>query len=109
MSGLFNEPHPYTKGLIASVPGLGKAGEKLGGIKEASPLDLPARFPSTVQHAREICRIHEPELVRVGMDGCALATCIMIGIGKSRNPIASIKGDWMQRSMLEIKILNIFP
>jgi oligopeptide/dipeptide ABC transporter ATP-binding protein len=71
VSGLFNEPmHPYTKGLIASVPGLGKAGEKLGGIKgePPSPLDLPGgcRFHPRCEHAREICRIHEPELVRVG-------------------------------------------
>ena len=71
VSGLFNEPmHPYTKGLIASVPGLGKAGEKLGGIKgePPSPLDLPGgcSFHPRCEHAREICRIHEPELVRVG-------------------------------------------
>lgn len=71
VSGLFNEPmHPYTKGLIASVPGLGKAGEKLGGIKgePPSPLDLPGGcgFHPRCEHAREICRIHEPELVRVG-------------------------------------------
>ncbi|HOC08842.1 MAG TPA: ABC transporter ATP-binding protein [Bacillota bacterium] len=71
VSGLFNEPmHPYTKGLIASVPGLGMAGEKLGGIKgePPSPLDLPGgcSFHPRCEHAREICRIHEPELVRVG-------------------------------------------
>ncbi len=53
VSGLFNEPmHPYTKGLIASVPGLGMAGEKLGGIKGEPPAPAPSRrlqFPSTVR------------------------------------------------------------
>ena len=69
--GLFNEPlHPYTKGLIASVPGLNKSGKKLGGIKgePPNPFDFPGgcRFHPRCEYAREICRIREPELVRVG-------------------------------------------
>lgn len=78
--GLFNEPmHPYTKGLIASVPGLNKAGNKLGGIKgePPNPFDLPGgcRFHPRCEYAREICRIREPELVRVG-DG-RLCACYL--------------------------------
>ena len=69
--GLFKEPmHPYTKGLVASVPGPGAAGKKLGGIKGEPPnhFDLPGgcRFHPRCDYARELCRIREPEPVRVG-------------------------------------------
>jgi peptide/nickel transport system ATP-binding protein/oligopeptide transport system ATP-binding protein len=69
--GLFKEPmHPYTKGLVASVPGPGAAGKKLGGIKgePPNPFDLPGgcRFHPRCDYARELCRIREPEPVRVG-------------------------------------------
>ncbi len=69
--GLFKEPmHPYTRGLVASVPGPGAVGKKLGGIKgePPNPFDLPGgcRFHPRCEYAREICRIREPDLVKVG-------------------------------------------
>ena len=69
--GMFKSPkHPYTMGLLGSVPGLKQTGEKLGGIKGEPPnlFDLPGgcRFHPRCEYAANICRIREPGLVNLG-------------------------------------------
>lgn len=69
---LFADPkHPYTQGLIASVPVLGRVREKLAVIPGNVPnlIDLPpgcrfaSRCQARVEHDLEICTRVEPDLV----------------------------------------------
>ncbi len=72
---LFDNPlHPYTQGLIASIPVLGKVTEQLDVIPGSVPnlVNLPAgcrfapRCRSRVQYNLEICTEIEPELGDIG-------------------------------------------
>jgi len=69
---LFGEPiHPYTKGLMGSIPMLGKVTDKLDVIPGSVPnlIDLPPgcrfapRCRARVEHRLEICTSQEPDLV----------------------------------------------
>ncbi len=69
---LFQEPlHPYTKGLIASVPILGKVKEELEVIPGSVPnlIDLPegckfaSRCRARIDNNLEICLEQEPDLI----------------------------------------------
>lgn len=69
---LFEEPiHPYTNGLMGSIPMLGKVTEKLDVIPGSVPnlIDLPPgcrfapRCRARVEHRLEICTVQEPDLV----------------------------------------------
>ena len=71
---LFAEPlHPYTLGLIASIPILGKITERLDVIPGSVPnlVDLPkgcnfaSRCRSRVEHELSICDEEEPGLINV--------------------------------------------
>ena len=71
---LFAEPlHPYTLGLIASIPILGKITERLDVIPGSVPnlVDLPkgckfaSRCRSRVEHELSICDEKEPDLINV--------------------------------------------
>ncbi|MBU1661857.1 MAG: ABC transporter ATP-binding protein [Chloroflexi bacterium] len=71
---LFKEPlHPYTQGLIASVPVLGQVKEKLAVIPGSVPnlVDMPPgcrfapRCQSRQEHNLEICAQVEPDLVSI--------------------------------------------
>jgi len=71
---LFNNPmHPYTKGLIGSIPILGQLTDMLDTIPGIVPslIDLPpgCRFASRcvarVQNELEICTQQEPQLLKV--------------------------------------------
>ena len=68
---LFDEPlHPYTQGLIGSIPVLGEIKEKLDVIPGSVPnlVNLPPgcrfapRCQARVKHALDICTKQEPEL-----------------------------------------------
>ena len=68
---LFQEPlHPYSKGLIGSVPILGKVKEELEVIPGSVPnlIELPEgckfapRCQARIENRLEICRIQEPDL-----------------------------------------------
>lgn len=66
---IFNEPlHPYTKGLIDSIPVVGRAKE-LTGIAGVVPdlVDPPSgcRFHPRCKHAFEKCNVELPELVQI--------------------------------------------
>ncbi|WP_366161169.1 ABC transporter ATP-binding protein [Bacillus infantis] len=68
---LFGSPkHPYTKGLLDSVPRLGVKKEKLGSIPGLvpSPDKMPqgCRFYDRCGMAMEICRTNMPEIKDVG-------------------------------------------
>lgn len=69
---LFQEPlHPYTRGLIASVPILGKVKEELEVIPGSVPnlIDLPegckfaSRCKARIENDLEICLEQEPDLI----------------------------------------------
>jgi oligopeptide/dipeptide ABC transporter ATP-binding protein len=80
---LFAEPrHPYTQGLIGSIPVLGVVKDKLDVIPGAVPnlINLPVgcrfapRCRSRVQHNLEICTQRLPELRELRSDATAAAT-----------------------------------
>ncbi|HEY3314668.1 MAG TPA: ABC transporter ATP-binding protein [Bacillota bacterium] len=67
---LFKEPlHPYTQGLLASIPGLEAAAGPLYAIEGTVPslLDLPpgCRFADRCPKVMEICRTKPPALTRL--------------------------------------------
>ena len=67
---IFSRPlHPYTVGLLKSIPGYGGIGEKLEAIPGIvpSPLNLPdgCRFSDRCSRADDGCRLREPELREV--------------------------------------------
>ncbi|MGI9641362.1 MAG: ABC transporter ATP-binding protein [Acidimicrobiia bacterium] len=71
---IFKEPkHPYTKGLIASIPVLGHLTDELETIPGVVPnlIDLPpgcrfaARCTARVENNLEICQQQEPDLMQV--------------------------------------------
>ena len=72
---LFDRPlHPYTQGLIASIPILGKVMDRLEVIPGSVPnlIDLPpgcrfaARCQARVKHSLSICTELEPDLEEAG-------------------------------------------
>lgn len=74
---LFAEPmHPYTQGLIASVPVLGKVKDRLAVIPGVVPnlVNLPpgckfaSRCEARVEYELEICREVEPNLIPTRFD-----------------------------------------
>ena len=67
---IFSRPlHPYTVGLLKSIPGYGGIGEKLEAIPGIvpSPLNLPdgCRFSDRCARVEDGCRTGEPELREV--------------------------------------------
>lgn len=75
---LFKHPsHPYTQGLIASVPKLGSGVKVLpsipGSVPDLSMLPKGCRFEPRCKYAQDRCREEEPELFDVG--GCQKCRC----------------------------------
>ncbi len=67
---LFDEPkHPYTQGLLASIPVLGEIKDKLAVIPGSVPSlrNLPpgCRFANRCPYVMDICRTEEPGLIRL--------------------------------------------
>ena len=73
---LFSAPkHPYTHGLIASVPKLGSGVESLpsipGSVPDLSVMPKGCKFAPRCKYATDICREKEPELMTVeGIHKC---------------------------------------
>jgi peptide/nickel transport system ATP-binding protein len=68
---IFKDPkHPYTKGLLTSIPKLGHKTEYLPTIEGQVPslYNLPkgCRFQDRCPHVMDKCRVNEPELKDVG-------------------------------------------
>ncbi|MGW5691763.1 ABC transporter ATP-binding protein [Streptomyces asiaticus] len=73
---LYRRPaHPYTRGLLDSVPRVDHRGERLYAIKGAppSPLALPPGCPfhPRCPRAQEVCRVERPPLYEVTEDAGA--------------------------------------
>lgn len=78
VSSLFRKPlHPYTEGLLSSIPRLDGSKERLHTIEGVvpNPLQMPkgCRFNPRCPYAMDICRLQEPPLVKVGENH--LAAC----------------------------------
>ena len=68
---LFRDPkHPYTRGLLGSLPKLHEKQDRLQTIEGVvpSPFDMPTgcRFHPRCEFARDICSAEQPELLDVG-------------------------------------------
>lgn len=68
---LFSNPlHPYTKGLIASVPRIGRNVDELpyiaGRVPDLSQMPKGCKFAPRCSQAMEICHREEPKLTAVG-------------------------------------------
>jgi len=77
---IFYEPHhPYTKGLLESIPNSSVAGERLRPIPGQPPslINLPAgcKFHPRCGYVLDRCVIEEPELLRIGNDGGHTSAC----------------------------------
>lgn len=68
---IFEEPkHPYTRGLLKSMPSLGKKQERLESIQGVvpNPLNMPkgCRFAPRCSRAMDICKVSEPDITVLG-------------------------------------------
>jgi peptide/nickel transport system ATP-binding protein len=65
-----NPKHPYTQGLLNSIPRLGAKKQRLGSIPGTvpSPDDMPVgcRFADRCSEVMEVCRNHSPQFIEVG-------------------------------------------
>ncbi len=80
VSAVFKSPmHPYTRGLLRSVPRLGGAGGRLSTIPGVVPelWNLPSgcRFRDRCEVAEKTCESHDPQLESLG--GSHSAACIV--------------------------------
>ena len=78
---LFNKPrHPYTMGLLRSIPKLGQRSEYLPTIEGTVPslLKLPqgCRFQTRCPHVQDICRREDPPLRAVDGDHNHRVACV---------------------------------
>ena len=86
--------HPYTRALLASVPGAGVRGAVLQGDLPSPIAPPPAcRFHTRCPHAREVCRQQEPPLV-VGAAASPLhhAACHFQDTLPAAPPVAERRG-----------------
>ena len=70
---LFDHPaHPYTQGLIASVPKLGSGVKVLpsipGSVPDLASMPTGCRFAPRCKYATDKCREQEPELLDISED-----------------------------------------
>jgi oligopeptide/dipeptide ABC transporter ATP-binding protein len=68
---IFEDPkHPYTQGLLKSMPSLGEKQERLESIQGVvpNPLNMPkgCRFAPRCSRAMDICNVSEPEITLLG-------------------------------------------
>lgn len=73
VSELFKSPlHPYTRGLLNSVPGKERAGQDLftikGTVPGANALPKGCRFSNRCDHCAEICQQREPIMLQITED-----------------------------------------
>ena len=78
---LFSSPmHPYTKGLIASVPKLGSGVKSLpsipGSVPDLSTMPPGCKFAPRCRYAQERCRKEEPPLLELA--GGRKCRCVLV-------------------------------
>ena len=91
---LFYRPrHPYTRGLIASIPKLDDQVEKLFSIKGSPPSLLEhsrgCAFAPRCDIARDVCRTKAPELSAAGSSSAACHFADMRNGGSSDGDTSS--------------------
>lgn len=82
---IFEKPaHPYTKGLLASIPSLTKKSKKLpvipGQVPDMSKLPKGCAFFQRCPYATDICQENPPQFVQIGenrQSACFMAEKIM--------------------------------
>lgn len=72
---LFKDPlHPYTKGLIASVPRIGSNSKELpfiaGKVPDLARMPKGCKFAPRCSEAMDICHVEEPKLIAIGNRQC---------------------------------------
>ena len=71
--------HPYTQGLIGSVPKLGSGVKSLpsipGSVPDLSVMPKGCKFAPRCKYAMDICREQEPELHTIDKDGRRRCRC----------------------------------
>ena len=96
---IFEQPlHPYTQGLIESIPVLGEVKERLAVIPGSVPnlVDMPpgcrfaARCEARLQYGLDICQEIEPELLPV-THGHKIRCWLYMDHGSHRAPLTVIK------------------
>ena len=90
---LFARPgHPYTEGLMASIPRLDRPRERLhsipGSVPAATAWPAGCRFHPRCPYAWDKCRTEEPPLLETGADGQA-ARCWLVSEPARRTKQAS--------------------
>ncbi|MDA0746053.1 MAG: ABC transporter ATP-binding protein [bacterium] len=77
-----NPKHPYTQGLLASIPKLTEKKDRLsvirGTVPDATRFPEACRFAPRCDQAETICREQEPELLRIG-ETCSVACWMASG------------------------------
>jgi peptide/nickel transport system ATP-binding protein len=72
---LLHPRHPYTRGLLESIPSQGKRGQRLSAIKGVvpNPFRMPpgCKFEPRCPYAWETCAETEPDLLELGHDRAA--------------------------------------
>ncbi len=87
---IFTDPrHPYTRGLLASVPKLNEQKERLsvipGTVPDAVHFPEACRFAPRCPHAEAVCREQEPALLQI--DGGHAVAC-WLAEGYPASPVA---------------------
>lgn len=74
--------HPYTQGLIGSVPKLGSGVKSLpsipGSVPDLSVMPKGCKFAPRCKYAMDICREQEPELHTIDKDGRRRCRCHLL-------------------------------
>jgi oligopeptide/dipeptide ABC transporter ATP-binding protein len=103
---LFAQPlHPYTQGLIASIPVLGTVRDKLDVIPGSVPnlIDLPpgckfaSRCRPRIEFGLSICNQEEPDLVSI-LPGHTIRCWLYQSKGDHRAPIEVLSAKTVQPS-----------
>ena len=82
-AGTFADPkHPYTQGLIGSVPKLGSGVESLpsipGSVPDLSVMPKGCKFAPRCKYAMDICHQQEPELADINEAGTRKCRCHLL-------------------------------
>ncbi|HIT89549.1 MAG TPA: ABC transporter ATP-binding protein [Candidatus Merdenecus merdavium] len=77
-----NPKHPYTQGLIASVPKLGSKVTSLpsipGSVPDLSVMPKGCKFAPRCKYAMDICHTEEPELLDIGEEKKRRCRCHLV-------------------------------
>ena len=72
---LLHPRHPYTRGLLESIPSMAKVGQRLSAIRGVvpNPFRMPqgCKFNPRCNFAWETCQESEPDLIQLGVERAA--------------------------------------